>query len=267
MRSSPFVQVDAFTTEPFGGNPAAVFLLDKPAEASWMQSVALEMHLSESAFLVHRSANEYDLRWFTPAVEVDLCGHATLAAAHVLRTADETEHDSYVFHTRSGRLEAEVADDGLITLDFPADKPIETSAPTGIDEALGTKPVAVARGVSDYLVEVDSAETVRGLDPNQTLLADIDVPRGFIVTAAHDSPDFDIISRWFGPRAGVYEDPVTGSAHTTLAPWWSERLQKTALRAEQASPRRGEVMVRLLPGDRVALSGHGVTVARGEVFV
>ncbi|MEM7271642.1 MAG: PhzF family phenazine biosynthesis protein [Actinomycetota bacterium] len=264
MTTRPFAQIDAFTDTPFRGNPAAVLVLDGPADASWMQRVALEMHLSETAFVVPKADGSFDLRWFTPTVEVDLCGHATLAAAHLLHT----EHQAptpYHFDTRSGRLTATVANDGAITLDFPADPPTIVDQPAGLADALGAAPVTVARAVSDYLVELATADEVRALTLDQRLLATVEVPRGFVVTARSDRPGVDIMSRWFGPRAGVAEDPVTGSAHATLGPWWAPRIGSNRLVADQESARGGRIVIDV-DGDRVRLTGRAVTVARGELL-
>ena len=258
------VQVDAFTRQPFGGNPAAVCVLPRPAEAAWMQRVAREMNLSETAFLVGRESDGYDLRWFTPAIEVDLCGHATLASAHVLW---EDGHLSAgapaVFHTRSGRLSAERRGD-WIEMDFPAEPAEPAPVPKGLAEALGAEPVHFGRNRFDCLVEVDSEATVRALDPDIRGLGALPV-RGVIVTARGETPGFDFVSRFFAPRAGVDEDPVTGSAHCCLGPYWRGRLGRDAFTAWQASARGGVVKV-VVAGDRVLLSGQAVTVLRGELL-
>ncbi len=209
-------QVDAFTFQPFHGNPAGVCILPKPALESWMQSIAKEMNLSETAFLVQEE-DGFRLRWFTPAVEVKLCGHATLASAHVLwETGTLAAGKQARFHTLSGLLTAD-QHDNWIEMDFPA-KIEEPSEP--LDElavALGVKPVYVGKNVFDYLVEVDSEDTVRNLEPDFTLLKKLPV-RGVIVTARSASTDFDFVSRFFAPAVGINEDPVTGSAHTCLTP-------------------------------------------------
>jgi predicted PhzF superfamily epimerase YddE/YHI9 len=257
-------QVDAFTNEPFGGNPAAVCLLPEPADESWMQHVAREMNLSETAFLVQREDGGFDLRWFTPVVEVDLCGHATLASAHVLWEENHLAPDApAVFHTHSGRLSA-VPRNGWIEMDFPAEPDEPAPVPAGLAGALGTEPAYVGRNRFDYLVEVDSEETVRRLTPNLGRLREIDA-RGVIVTAPAETDGFDFVSRFFGPRAGVDEDPVTGSAHCCLGPYWRHRLGRDTLTAWQASERGGLVRV-AVRGERVLLSGQAVTVLRGELL-
>ncbi len=262
--SVTIIQVDAFTGEPFGGNPAAVCVLPRPADGAWMQRVAREMNLSETAFLVGRGAGEYDLRWFTPAVEVDLCGHATLASAHVLWEDGHTAADApAVFHTRSGRLSA-VRRREWIEMDFPAEPAEPSPTPDGLAEALGAEPVHVGRNRFDCLVEVDSEATVRRLAPDIRALGALPV-RGVIVTARGETEEFDFVSRFFAPRAGVDEDPVTGSAHCCLGPYWQGRLGRDAFTAWQASARGGVVRVAVV-GDRVLLSGQAVTVLRGELL-
>ena len=257
-------QVDAFTREPFGGNPAAVCLLPHAAEAPWMQRVAREMNLSETAFLVRRDDGAFDLRWFTPKVEVDLCGHATLASAHVLWTDGQLATGATaVFHTRSGRLSA-VLRDGWIEMDFPAEPDGPVSPPAGLADALGAEPTYVGRNRLDYLVEVDAEATVRGLAPDARGLGALEA-RGVIVTARAETDGFDFVSRFFAPRAGVDEDPVTGSAHCCLGPYWRRRLGRDAFTAWQASERGGLVKV-AVRGERVTLSGQAVTVLRGELL-
>ncbi len=256
-------QVDAFTGEPLGGNPAAVCLLPAPADASWMQRVAREMNLSETAFLVRRDDGAFDLRWFTPAVEVDLCGHATLASAHVLWEANHLARNApAVFHTRSGRLSA-VLRDGWIEMDFPAEPAEAAPAPDGLAGALGIQPTWVGRNRFDYLVEADTAATVRRLAPDFRRLGAIDA-RGVIVTAEAETDGFDFVSRFFAPRTGIDEDPVTGSAHCCLGPYWRRRLGRDRFTAWQASERGGLVRV-AVRGERVTLSGQAVTVLRGEL--
>jgi len=255
-------QVDAFTDKPFAGNPAAVCLLPEQREASWMQTIAREMNLSETAFLV-RQPDGFDLRWFTPAVEVALCGHATLASAHalweegILGPAEQAR-----FHTLSGLLTAGRAGD-WIEMDFPAKLEAPAPAPEGLVEALGVAPIYIGKNAFDYLVELDSEQTVRSLKPNFSLLEKLPV-RGVIVTSR--GKDHDFISRFFAPGAGVPEDPVTGSAHCCLGPFWAQRLNKTEFIAYQASERGGVVRVRL-EGDRVRLCGQAVTVLRCQLLV
>jgi PhzF family phenazine biosynthesis protein len=256
------IQVDAFTSRPFAGNPAAVCVLPEPRDERWMQSVAGEMNLSETAFLVARQ-DGYDLRWFTPELEVDLCGHATLASAHVLWEEGHLPAARQArFHTRSGLLTADRAGD-RIEMDFPATPPEPAEAPAGLAAALGAEPRYVGRSRYDYLVAVDSPEELRRLQPDFQRLAELAV-RGLIVTSRSDMAGFDFLSRFFAPAAGINEDPVTGSAHCCLAPFWAARLHKTEMNGYQASARGGEVRVRLA-GERVRLGGQAVTVLRGEL--
>lgn len=254
-------QVDAFTDKPFAGNPAAVCLLPEEREASWMQAVALEMNLPETAFLV-RQPDGFQLRWFTPAVEVDLCGHATLASAHALWEEGHLRPGEQArFHTRSGLLTADQIGD-WIELDFPAKPEQQAAPPDGLAEALGATPKYVGRNAFDYIVELDSEQTVRTLTPNLARLGKLPV-RGVIVTSR--AADYDFVSRFFAPASGINEDPVTGSAHCCLGPFWRSRLNKTEFVAYQASPRGGVVRVRL-EGDRVRLGGQAVTVLRGALL-
>lgn len=255
------VQVDAFTARPFGGNPAAVCVLPEPRDATWMQKVARQMNLSETAFLV-RQEGGYDLRWFTPAIEVDLCGHATLGSAHVLwETGHLAAGTEARFLTRSGWLKAVQRGD-WIEMDFPAKLESATEPPPALLEALRCQAVYVGKNQFDYLIEVASEAELRALRPNHELLKTLPV-RGAIVTARSDN--FDFVSRFFAPGAGVDEDPVTGSAHCALAPYWGKKLGRTEMRAFQVSERGGEVRVRL-EGDRVILCGQAVTVWRGELL-
>jgi PhzF family phenazine biosynthesis protein len=257
-------QVDAFTEKPFSGNPAAVCLLPQAREAAWMQAMGKEMNLSETAFLL-KQEDGYNLRWFTPAVEVDLCGHATLASAHILwETGILRREEQARFHTRSGELTATFKD-GEIELNFPAKTEEPADAPTGLLEALKVTAKYVGKSKFDILVQVDSEETVLGLKPDFVSLKNIPV-RGVIVTSKATSPGYDFISRFFAPAAGVNEDPVTGSAHCTLGPFWSRHLGKTDFLAYQASERGGTLRVRVA-GDRVHLSGKAVTIFRGELIV
>ena len=256
-------QVDAFTAKPFAGNPAAVCVLAKAAEESWMRNVAREMNLSETAFLVPQDGG-YNLRWFTPAIEVDLCGHATLASAHVLWQDSHLPPDGQArFHTRSGLLTADRQGD-WIEMNFPAKMEQAAELPADLAAALGVEPVYVGRNQFDYLVEVESAEALRTAKPDHSALRKLPV-RGVIVTARSDTPEFDFISRFFAPGAGVDEDPVTGTAHVCLGPYWNKRLGKSEFVAYQASPRGGVVRVRCA-GDRVYLGGQAVTVLRGELL-
>jgi len=255
------VQVDAFTAKPFGGNPAAVCVLPGPREDRWMANVAMEMNLSETAFL-YPNGDGYHLRWFTPAVEVDLCGHATLGTAHVLWTEGHLNADQPArFHTKSGVLTCTRNGD-WIEMNFPAKLETPAEAPPHLAEALGTNPLYTGRNQFDYLVEVADEKTLRGLTPQHHLLRELPV-RGVIVTAA-GSGEFDFVSRFFAPGSGIDEDPVTGSAHCALAPFWAARLGKTSMTGYQASARGGVVKVRV-EGDRVVLIGQAVTVLRGEL--
>ncbi len=261
--SLTITQVDAFTNRPFGGNPAAVCILPEAREAAWMQSVALEMNLSETSFLV-KQADGYDLRWFTPAVEVDLCGHATLASAHVLwETGTLGEREQARFHTRSGLLTADRAGE-WIEMNFPSVEVAEADAPEKLAEALDAAPKFVGRNKFDYLVELDEQQ-VRGLKPNFSMLRGMNFVRGVIVTAPSSVAGFDFVSRFFAPGAGIDEDPVTGSAHCALAPFWAKRFGKTVMTGNQVSHRGGVVQV-TVAGDRVLLGGQAVTVLRGELL-
>ncbi len=256
------VQVDAFAGRPFAGNPAAVCLLPEERPAQWMQDVAREMNLSETAFLLER-ADGYALRWFTPTVEVDLCGHATLASAHVLWEWEALRPDQEAcFHTRGGVLTAIRCGD-WIELDFPAKPERPAEAPPDLLDALGVEPIYVGYNQSDYLVELPSEHAVRTLRPNFGLLAVLGI-RGVMVTSRAATEPYDVVSRFFAPGSGIDEDPVTGSAHCCLGPFWAERLGKPELRAYQASARGGVIRVRV-NGERVKLGGQAVTVLRGEL--
>ena len=257
------VQVDAFADRPFAGNPAAVCILPGPGDARWMQDVAAEMNLSETAFL-YRERDGFQLRWFTPAVEVDLCGHATLASAHVLWEEGRLPvSDEARFHTKSGVLSCRRAGE-WIEMDFPAKPAAEMEPPAGLEAALGARPVYVGRSEFDVLVEVESEDAVRALKPDIGAIGRVEA-RGVIVTARAAGTDGrDFVSRFFAPRAGVDEDPVTGSAHCVLAPYWTGKLGRDALTGYQASRRGGIVRVRTV-GDRVILGGRAVTTLRGEL--
>jgi PhzF family phenazine biosynthesis protein len=256
-------QVDAFTGKPFAGNPAAVCILKEAAAEEWMQNVAREMNLSETAFL-YPLEGEFSLRWFTPTVEVPLCGHATLASAHVLWEEGHLAPNQQArFRTKSGLLTAELRGD-WIELDFPAVRVETASPPTGLIEALGVDARYVGKNRFDYLVEVESEEAVRNARPNHTLLRQIEA-RGVIITSRAATPKFDFVSRYFAPGSGIDEDPVTGSAHCALGPYWEERLKRREFVAYQASPRGGVVRARV-EGDRVRLAGQAVTVLRGELL-
>jgi PhzF family phenazine biosynthesis protein len=269
----PIFQVDAFTSEPFKGNPAGVCLLETAAPASWMQNVAAEMNVAETAFLVPRpdaaeDAAEFDLRWFTPAAEVPICGHATLASAHILYSTGRLRSDAtIVFHTLSGVLLASRVD-GQIELDFPSIPIAEGPLSVEARDALGVRPIYAGRTpdrptrYGNCLVEVETEQEVREARPDFPKLRNV----GFavILTARASSPGFDFVSRYFAPDVGIDEDPVTGSAHCSLAPHWGAKLGKTSLIGYQASQRGGSVRV-TLKGDRVLLSGDAVTVLRGTL--
>lgn len=254
--------VDAFTDRPFRGNPAGVCLLDAPKDHAWMQDVAAEMNLAETAF-VWPGPGALSLKWFTPTMEMPLCGHATLATAHLLWSEGHVpDGETLRFDTLSGRLTASRRGD-LIELDFPSEPPAAAEAPPGLARALGETPLWVGRNRLDYIVELGSEAAVRSVHPDLTAIAGYDV-RGVIVTSRSASAGFDFVSRFFAPGAGVPEDPVTGSAHCCLGPFWGDRLQKTTLVGYQASPRGGSIRV-TLAGDRVLLGGHAVTVHCGSL--
>lgn len=261
-------QVDAFTDTVFAGNPAAVCLLSSQHPDDWMQDVAAEMNLSETAFLRPRSEGGYHLRWFTPTDEVELCGHATLASAHVLWAEEEEAPDTPLhFETASGALTA-TRTDGWITLDFPTDppSPVEATPASLLGGLSGATPSYVGHTGRDYLVRLDSAEAVRTLSPRMPRLATLD-GRGVIVTAPADTDAADFVSRFFAPGVGVPEDPVTGSAHCALGPYWAQETGRTELTGHQVSPRGGTVRMRLAAPDaeRIDLDGQAVTVVRGRL--
>lgn len=266
----PLLQIDAFTSEPFAGNPAAVCFLDHERDAAWMQAVAAEMNLSETAFLLppHASDGAWSLRWFAPSVEIDLCGHATLASAHALWETGRLPPDVRArFATRSGELSAARTGD-LIELDFPATPvaPVAGGDAPAVRAALGVADDhRVFRTRFDYFVELADEGAVLAYEPDIAAFRSIQA-RGVIVTAAAKRADADFVSRFFAPGAGVDEDPVTGSAHCALAPFWAERFGRTELTGYQASRRGGTVRVRLA-GDRVLLGGYAVTVLRGDLLV
>ena len=261
-------QVDAFTERRFAGNPAAVCVLAEPADENWMQDVAAEMNLSETAFAARLPGSpKFSLRWFTPRSEVDLCGHATLATAHVLWEEGHLPRgEPALFETRSGLLTALPGPDG-IELDFPTNPVSETLADPGklaeLQSILGAPVQFAGRSRFDLLIELETEELVRGLKPDIRRLEQIPV-RGVIVTAASHSGEYDLVTRFFAPRVGVDEDPVCGSAHCCLGPYWAEKLGRTKLTARQLSCRGGTVKIRV-EGPRTVLIGRAVTVLRGEL--
>lgn len=255
--------VDAFTAKPFAGNPAAVCVLDEPADEAWMQLVAREMSLSETAFL-HPIEGGYSLRWFTPAVEVRLCGHATLASAHTLWETGALAADQPArFHTLSGWLTCQREGD-WIEMDFPATPAAQCATSPGFSDALGVDLLWTGSNGMDHLVEVANEHTLRGLRPSFTALAPL-TTRGVIVTCRSESPEFDFMSRFFAPAAGVNEDPVTGSAHCTLGPYWQAKMGKGDFTAHQASARGGVIKVGVR-GNRVLLRGQAVMMSRVELM-
>ncbi|MFE5301987.1 PhzF family phenazine biosynthesis protein [Streptomyces sp. NPDC056632] len=262
--------VDAFTDRPFAGNPAGVLLLDSFPEDAWLQKVAAEVNLSETAFahpLPPGGEADWALRWLTPTTEVDMCGHATLATAHVLHSTG-TATGTVRFAARCGILVATAEEDGTITLDFPTSSLTPVPAPEGLASALGAEPVAVhdtAAHIGDLVVELADEATVRGLTPDFAALATLS-DRGIIATAVADEPEgaYQFVSRGFFPAVGIDEDPVTGSSHTALAPYWSARFGRDELTGFQGGARTGLVRTRLR-GDRTLLNGHAVTVVDGEL--
>jgi PhzF family phenazine biosynthesis protein len=263
MSEIPCLQIDAFTDRAFAGNPAAVCLLDDDREPEWMQAVAAEMNLSETAF-IRPGDKDFELRWFTPLTEVDLCGHATLASAHALWEREVVAAGAPIhFHTKSGELICS-QQDGLIELDFPATPITPAEEPDDLCKALGIGAVFVGQSKFDRLVLAETESAVHSLEPDFSQLRTLPV-RGVIVTSASDDPKYDFVSRFFAPGAGIDEDPVTGSAHCALAPFWSERLGKTEMTAYQASKRGGIVRVRVA-GDRVFLGGQAVTILSGVLI-
>lgn len=259
----PLFIADAFTALPGRGNPAAVCLLEAPRPDDWMHTVAAEMNLSETAFLLPEG-DGYRLRWFTPAVEVSLCGHATLASAHILWESGQLAlTETARFHTLSGLLTARQAA-GWIELDFPARHPQPVDPPPGLLEALGLAAVSVVQSRNTFLVEVADEAAVRSAAPDFARLYAVEAARAVCVTSRADGAGMDFVSRFFAPRMGVNEDPVTGSVHCSLAPYWAERLGKTQFNAYQASKRGGHLRVSLA-GERVLIAGQAVTTLRGEL--
>lgn len=256
-------QVDAFADRAYAGNPAAVCILPEPRPDGWMQDVAREMNLSETAFL-RLQPHGWRLRWFTPTKEVDLCGHATLASAHVLWDEGRLEaNEPARFRTASGLLTAQRRD-GWIEMNFPAEAPALAEVPVSVAAALGVEPVWLGKNRLDYIVEIGDEEAVRAITPDLGRLSRLPA-RGVIVTARANGGEYDFVSRYFAPAFGVPEDPVTGSSHCALGPYWAPRLRKRDMVGYQASARGGKVRV-TVAGDRVLLSGQAVTVLRGELL-
>ncbi|WP_460423745.1 PhzF family phenazine biosynthesis protein [Pseudomonas sp. ZL2] len=255
-------QVDAFSATAFGGNPAAVCPLEAWLPDATLQQIAAENNLSETAYVV-RNGELFELRWFTPTVEVDLCGHATLATAWVLFEQLGEQCDTLRFATRSGELRVR-RDGARLAMDFPAKQPQAVAVPDGLLQALGLERIETLYRTDDYLVVVEDQALIAGLEPDFAALAAFDV-RGIAVTAA--GTHFDFVSRWFGPRVGVNEDPVTGSAHTSLAPYWTERLGKRSLTAEQGGARKGQLHCEVQDNGRVIISGQAALFMRGTIFI
>lgn len=258
----PIYQVDAFAVQPFKGNPAAVCILEKPKEADWMQSVAAEMNLSETAFL-YAKKDDYELRWFTPTTEVDLCGHCTLASAHILYESGFYDPDETInFHTKSGLITSTFSR-GTIELDMPR-LDFELTEPSAeLLDVLGASPVSVANSGSKLiLVELENSDAVKSFVPDIKKISALEVD--LLITSLDESGKYDFISRFFAPTDGIFEDPVTGMAHCVLGPYWAPKLKKTSFHAYQASARGGEVWVSVEP-NRVLLGGKAVTVMQGEL--
>jgi PhzF family phenazine biosynthesis protein len=259
------IQVDAFTDRAFAGNPAAVCVLDTMPDEEWMQLVAREMNLSETAFVIERGGTNYSLRWFTPTTEVPLCGHATLASAHVLWTEGYLKPEREItFQTQSGLLTAKYRDN-WIELNFPVNSSVPIATPPELEQALGVIIKTTLQNSLGYLVEVETAEIVVALQPNFSLLKTLTIPNVIVTSIGSQKLPYDFVSRFFAPGLGIDEDPVTGAAHCCLAPFWHDRLQKNEFLAYQASSRSGIVKVTFDGGDRVLLSGQAVTVMRGEL--
>ena len=262
--SLPLYQVDAFSPVPFRGNPAAVCLLDHPRPDAWMTALAAEMNLSETAFVLPEGTG-YRLRWMTPKVEVRLCGHATLASAHILfETSKAAPNDTLHFHTLSGELTARQVD-GWIELNFPVKSVAASEPPAGLMEALGVQPVWVGRNEQTYLVEVEDEETVRSAQPNHAALASLPLRYVLLTSRGRSGGAYDCVSRYFAPGAGIAEDPVTGSAHCYVIDYWGQKLGKDQLLAYQASARGGELRL-VRQGERVLIRGQAVTILRGELL-
>lgn len=259
----PMYQVDAFTSRPFGGNPAAVCILDREIPATVLQNIAAENNLAETAYLWKKDEKQYHIRWFTPTIEVDLCGHATIASAFTLFDILHEKGTTIQFDSKSGPLYVSRSEDGLLTLDFPIDSINNSETPKGLSEAIGAEIIDCKKGKSDFLVRVQSETILKNLLPDMSQIKKLP-SRGLIVTAKGDEVDF--VSRCFFPQSGINEDPVTGSAHTTLAPYWSSLLGKKEFIAKQISNRGGELQIQL-KGERVLIGGYAVKFLEGKIFV
>ncbi|HAS39625.1 MAG TPA: isomerase [Microscillaceae bacterium] len=265
MKKLPIYQVDAFADTVFKGNPAAIV----PLKEDWlpdelMQKIAAENNLAETAYIIQRDGH-YDIRWFTPAVEVDLCGHATLASAHIVLNMFHVKAKQVKFHSqRSGVLTVTKDKDQLI-LDFPTDTLTRVDLPEALVQGLGIVPVETYKGKTDYMLVFENQEQIEKLEPNFNWIAKVDA-RGIIVTAPGKDKEIDFVSRFFAPQSGINEDPVTGSAHTTLVPYWAEKLDKTDLTGHQISPRGGTLYCKYL-GDRVKLGGKSALYLKGEILL
>ncbi|MEI6575933.1 MAG: PhzF family phenazine biosynthesis protein [Bacteroidota bacterium] len=262
MQTLPIFQVDAFAEERFSGNPAAVVPLNNWLPDELMQKIAMENNLSETAFFIPDGDN-FALRWFTPTAEVRLCGHATLATAHVIFNHLDYRKEEIHFQSRQSGILRVMKDGDLLVLDFPADAMTETSMPAGLQEAMNAIPTEVYKGLTDYMCVFPSQEIIESLNINIPLLAKLPV-RGLICTAPGKGVDF--VSRFFAPAVGVDEDPVTGSAHTSLIPYWSKRLGKQAMHAIQLSKRKGVLRCKMA-GDRVHIAGRALTYLEGSIFI
>jgi PhzF family phenazine biosynthesis protein len=255
-------QIDAFTDKVFSGNPAAVCPLETWLPDETLQQIAMENNLAETAFYVKQPGNEFHIRWFTPAVEVDLCGHATLATAYVLFKYEKYEGQKIVFNSRSGKLSVEKEND-LLTLDFPADTLTEVALSPDLCEGFNYKPLQAFKGKTDYMLVFENEEQIKTIQVDFLKIAQLKV-RGIIVTAKGNEVDF--VSRFFAPQSGINEDPVTGSAHTSLTPYWARQLNKNELSAIQLSDRKGYLTCKNL-GERIKISGKAKTFLIGEIYL
>jgi len=255
-------QIDAFTDKVFSGNPAAVCILDKWIDDKTMQNISAENNLAETAFVVKKN-NDFEIRWFTPSVEVDLCGHATLSAAYVLYKYYDYKSDKINFYSKASGILSVIKNKNSLTLNFPTDTYEEVKIPQSLIDAFGIKPIEAYKGKTDYLVIFDNQNQIENLNPDFSLIATVG-GRGVIVSAKGTETDF--VSRFFAPQSGINEDPVTGSAHTTLTPFWAKKLNKNVLSAKQLSKRQGYLKCKHL-GNRVEITGKAVTYLIGEIQI